>query len=108
MLEWACCLKLLAAVVAIVVVGASLVALYVKITCGVCKSTKNMKGKTVIITGATSGKSAHVYYPNPITLILPAGIGKETARDLAKRGARLILACRTVSAAEEVKGMWFK
>jgi len=32
------------------------------------------------------------------------GIGKEAAKDFAKRGARLILACRTVSAAEEVKG----
>lgn len=67
LLEWACCLKLLAAVVAVVVVGASLVALYAKITCGVCKSTKNMKGKTVIITGATSGEFMHVYYPKPHT-----------------------------------------
>ncbi|XP_059468766.1 retinol dehydrogenase 14 [Neocloeon triangulifer] len=80
-----CCLKLLAAGAAAAVAIVVAIALYAKVTCGVCTSSKNMKGKTVIITGATSG------------------IGKEAAKDLAKRGARLILACRTVSAAEEVK-----
>jgi len=50
-----CCLKFLAAVAAGAAGIAVLVALYAKITCGVSKSTKNMKGKTVIITGATSG-----------------------------------------------------
>ncbi len=30
-----------------------------------------------------------------------AGIGKETARDLAKRGARLILLCRNLSKANK-------
>lgn len=44
-----------------------------------------MDGKTVIITGATGG------------------IGKETARYLARLGARVILACRDVEAAEKVK-----
>ncbi|XP_013393972.1 retinol dehydrogenase 13-like [Lingula anatina] len=42
-------------------------------------------GKTVIITGASSG------------------IGKATALELTKRGARVILACRDLKAAEEVK-----
>ncbi|XP_023245685.1 retinol dehydrogenase 14 isoform X2 [Copidosoma floridanum] len=44
-----------------------------------------MKGKTVLITGCTSG------------------IGRETARDLAKRGARVIMACRNVVAATALK-----
>ena len=45
-----------------------------------------MEGKTVIITGANSG------------------IGKETAKDLAQRGARIIMACRNMETAKAVKG----
>lgn len=44
-----------------------------------------MEGKTVIITGANSG------------------IGKETARDLAKRGARIIMACRNMETAKQAR-----
>ncbi len=42
-----------------------------------------MDGKTIVITGANTG------------------IGKETALDLAKRGARVIMACRDMVKAEE-------
>ncbi|XP_050094972.1 retinol dehydrogenase 14 isoform X3 [Anopheles aquasalis] len=44
-----------------------------------------MDGKTVIITGANSG------------------IGKETARDLARRGARIIMACRNMETAKQAR-----
>ena len=44
---------------------------------GVCTSKARLDGKTVIITGANSG------------------IGLETAVDIAKRNARVILACRS-------------
>lgn len=45
-----------------------------------------MEGKTVIVTGSNSG------------------IGVETVRDLAKRGARVIMACRNLEAAQKVRG----
>ena len=43
---------------------------------GVCHSKKKLDGKTVIITGANTG------------------IGLETSIDLARRNARIIMACR--------------
>ncbi|CAM4568984.1 retinol dehydrogenase 12-like isoform X3 [Lepidochelys kempii] len=49
---------------------------------GVCKSTAKLNGKVVVITGANTG------------------IGKETARDLAQRGARVIIACRDMAKGE--------
>lgn len=49
-----------------------------------CSSTASMVGKTVIITGATSG------------------IGFETAKELARRKARVILACRDVDKANGI------
>lgn len=47
-----------------------------------CKCNETMEGKTIIITGANSG------------------IGEATALELARRNARVILACRDVKAAE--------
>lgn len=49
---------------------------------GVCTSTARMSGRVVIITGANSG------------------IGKATAVDLTRRGARVIMACRDLKRGE--------
>lgn len=62
--------------------------IYLKLTAGVCRSQRTMEGKTVIVTGAN------------------CGIGLETARELARRKARVILACRSMErgmcAAEDI------
>lgn len=47
----------------------------------------NLSGKTVIVTGANSG------------------IGKETEKYMAKNGARVIMACRSMDNAKMVRGM---
>ncbi|XP_071787281.1 retinol dehydrogenase 14-like [Asterias amurensis] len=45
---------------------------------GVCRSEERMDGKTVIVTGSNTG------------------MGKEIAADMASRGARVIMACRSM------------
>ena len=50
-----------------------------------CRSKASLDGKTVIITGGNTG------------------IGKEAAIDLAKRKARVILACRSEEKGKRLK-----
>lgn len=49
---------------------------------GKCKNKSNLEGRVFIVTGANSG------------------IGKETVKELAKRKATIILACRNMQAAK--------
>lgn len=50
---------------------------------GVCTSKKSLKGKTVVITGCNTG------------------IGRETALDMSRRGARVVMACRNLDLANK-------
>ena len=56
-----------------------------KIVNGMVQSDVKLTGKTVLITGCNTG------------------IGLITATDFARRGARVIMACRNTAKAEEAK-----
>lgn len=57
--------------------------IYSKLTIGMCTNKNSLHGKTVLITGGNSG------------------IGFEAAKEFARRGARLLLACRNEEKARE-------
>lgn len=70
-------------IVVAIAAGVGLVALRRWLGGAICRSRTRLDGKTVMITGANTG------------------IGKETALDMAGRGARVILACRDKARASQ-------
>lgn len=69
--------------VLLLIVGLACLKLYLVHSKGVFRSTQMLDGKTAIVTGGN------------------AGIGKETAKELARRRARVILACRNLEKADK-------
>jgi len=71
-------------VIALIILALILIKLYFKLTCGMYPVTQDLSGKIIMITGAS------------------AGIGKETAIELAKHNARLYLVVRNIPKGREV------
>lgn len=78
------CLKVIAFLTALVLLFVIGLRLWLGPIKGVCTSNARLDGKVVIVTGGS------------------LGIGVETARDLARRGARVVIASRNVKKGNEV------
>ncbi|XP_018568422.1 retinol dehydrogenase 14 [Anoplophora glabripennis] len=76
---------LICVAVVVSLTAVSLLRFYAYISCGYYHGRTRMDGKVVIITGANGG------------------IGKETATEIAKRGARVIMACRNLETGKQVR-----
>ena len=94
---------MLVTLIGFVLLVISLVKLYLKFTSSICTNNVSMLSKTVLITGADKGiLFNHFLVLKLNSLILFLGIGYETTFDLARRGARVIMACRDVENAKRV------
>ncbi|CAG9806479.1 unnamed protein product [Chironomus riparius] len=76
---------LFTSILSVIVTGLICVHIWLKSTVGKFYSNERMDGKTVLITGGNNG------------------IGLETIRDLARRGARIIMASRKIDLGNQVR-----
>lgn len=72
---------------------------YAKMTLGLCTCTEKLYDKTVLITGGTKGKT--VRYVRWKYFDWFAGIGYCIAKNLARRGAKVIITSRRLGDAEK-------